>query len=123
MASSHNETKYPENVKIKGAPDYDDAEFWDKKFVTGQDVGEWLNPGDALLDAAISHLEQSQDLSGESQRIRRRVLHLGPGISALGRKLCDAFVQRGWRGDSIVVCVPLNALIKDISANPSTPLK
>jgi hypothetical protein len=107
MTSSHNETQYPAKVKIKGAPDYDDAEFWDKKFVTGQDVGEWLNPGDALLDAAISHLDHSQGLSRESQRVRRRVLHLGPGISALGSKLCDAFVQRGWRGDSIVVCVPL----------------
>lgn len=104
MASSHNATIHSKNVKIKGAPDYDDAAFWDKKFVTGQDVGEWLNPGDVLLDAAISHLEQSQDLAGESQRIRPRVLHLGPGISALGSKLCDAFVQRGWRGDGIVVC-------------------
>lgn len=107
MAGSHTKTKYSENVKIKGAPDYDDVEFWDKKFVTGQDVGEWLNPGDALLDAAISHLEQSQGLSEKSQTIRPRVLHLGPGISALGSKLCDAFVARGWRGDGIVVCLPL----------------
>ncbi|CRG92084.1 hypothetical protein PISL3812_09139 [Talaromyces islandicus] len=102
MASSHNATRHPVTVKIKGAPDYDDAAFWDKKFVTGQDVGEWLNPGDALLDAAISHLEQSQVISGGSQRIKPRLLHLGPGISALGSKLCDAFVQRGWRGDGIV---------------------
>jgi hypothetical protein len=107
MASLHNATKHPGTVKIKGAPDYDDAAFWDKKFETGQDVGEWLNPGDALLNAAISHLEQSQRLSEKSQRIRPRVLHLGPGISALGSKLCDAFVQRGWRGDGIVVCLPL----------------
>ncbi|OOO04438.1 hypothetical protein OAory_01052850 [Aspergillus oryzae] len=31
------------HTKIAGTPDYDDPIFWDTKFATGQDVGEWLN--------------------------------------------------------------------------------
>lgn len=106
--------------KVKGAPDYDDASYWDVKFATGQDVGEWLNAGDMLLDAAITELEQQQqqqsritstkEASGVESRtstsINPRVLHLGPGISKLGSKLRDAFVRRGWNGSDIVVCPP-----------------
>ncbi|KAH8689104.1 hypothetical protein BGW36DRAFT_365635 [Talaromyces proteolyticus] len=94
--------------RIKGAPDYDDAGFWDAKFVTGQDIGEWLNTGEVLLDATISHIEQkdpllfAQSRNSAETRSRSRILHLGPGISTLGARLCTAFVQRGWRADGIV---------------------
>ncbi|KAL3471173.1 hypothetical protein BJX99DRAFT_250650 [Aspergillus californicus] len=81
-----------------GAPDYDDPEFWDTKFATGQDVGEWLNPGEVLLDGAVSHLEQ---LSVEEQT-RPQVLHLGPGLSKLGARVRDVFIDRGWAGNGIV---------------------
>jgi hypothetical protein len=109
------ESKNTPQKKIKGAPDYDDASYWDTKFVTGQDVGEWLNKGDVLIDAAITELEQRypssnttrSEVSGtEGNSFRPRALHLGPGISALGSKLCNAFVQRGWKGNDIVVCNP-----------------
>ncbi|KAL3486042.1 hypothetical protein BJX62DRAFT_242371 [Aspergillus germanicus] len=82
----------------KGAPDYDDSSFWDTKFATGQDVGEWLNPGEILLDAAVSFLEQS----ATATQNRPRVLHLGPGVSKLGIKVRDAFSERGWMGNGIV---------------------
>lgn len=80
-------------------PDYDDASFWDRKFATGQDVGEWLNPGDLLIDAAVEDLERK---SSRTQR-HPRVLHLGPGISKLGEKLSDAFHQRNWEANGVVV--------------------
>ncbi|KAL2867661.1 uncharacterized protein BJX67DRAFT_75861 [Aspergillus lucknowensis] len=82
-----------------GAPDYDDPSFWDTKFATGQDVGEWLNSGEILLDSVISFLEQ---LPVSERHTRPRVLHLGPGISKLGTRLRDAFVERGWGGNGIV---------------------
>lgn len=78
-------------------PDYDDPGFWDRKFATGQDVGEWLNSGDALKGTVLSELDRSW--TGSSPR----VLHLGPGISKLGTKLCEEFVSRGWNGNGIVV--------------------
>lgn len=82
--------------KVTGAPDYDNPDFWDDRFATGQDVGEWLNSGEALVDAVVSDLE--------SRPVRRpRVLHLGPGVSQLGLKLRDACVERHWNGNGIVV--------------------
>ncbi|RDW68902.1 uncharacterized protein DSM5745_08662 [Aspergillus mulundensis] len=83
-----------------GAPDYDDPSFWDRKFATGQDVGEWLNAGEILLDALISFLETRS--AAEAAKAAPRVLHLGPGISKLGGRVRDAFVARGWRGSGIV---------------------
>ena len=83
--------------KIKGAPDYDDAGYWDAKFANGQDVGEWLNPGQALLEPVLTALEQHVHADDPS------VLHLGPGISKLGLKLCVAFAGRGWSSRGIVV--------------------
>lgn len=81
-----------------GTPDYDDPHYWDAKFATGRDVGEWLNPGDSLIDAVLS------DLDGRSWADTvPRVLHLGPGISKLGVKLRDAFTDRSWPGNGIVV--------------------
>ncbi|KAG2413027.1 hypothetical protein HFD88_010586 [Aspergillus terreus] len=84
--------------KTAGTPDYDDPIFWDKKFATGQDVGEWLNPGDVLIEAVISDL-QSRPLR---EAKRPKVLHLGPGISKLGAKVRDSFVAQGWAGNGIV---------------------
>ncbi|KAJ6003340.1 hypothetical protein N7451_005887 [Penicillium sp. IBT 35674x] len=81
--------------KVTGAPDYDNPEFWDDRFATGQDVGEWLSSGEALIDAVVSDLE-SRPYG------RPRVLHLGPGVSKLGLKLRDACVERHWNGNGIV---------------------
>lgn len=83
--------------KVTGAPDYDNPEFWDVRFATGRDVGEWLNSGEALIDAVVFDLE-SRPVAG-----RPRVLHLGPGVSQLGLKLRDACVERHWKGNGIVV--------------------
>jgi len=89
---------------IKGAPDYDVATYWDTKFATGQDVGEWLNSGDAVLEAVLATLE---DRYGDSEmEIAPRALHLGPGISKLGTKLQEAFTSRGWLSNGIVVSAP-----------------
>ncbi|KAL4905538.1 hypothetical protein BDW74DRAFT_177906 [Aspergillus multicolor] len=86
-----------------GAPDYDDPNFWDKKFATGQDVGEWLNPGEVLLDALVSFLEnRSNAEAASSAKAAPKVLHLGPGVSKLGSRVRDAFVKRRWRGSGIV---------------------
>ncbi|KAL2816513.1 hypothetical protein BJX63DRAFT_430208 [Aspergillus granulosus] len=82
----------------KGAPDYDDPSFWDTKFATGQDIGEWLNSGEILLDAAVSFFERS----ATTTQNRPRVLHLGPGVSKLGTKVRDAFLERGWLTNGIV---------------------
>ncbi|KAL1873375.1 hypothetical protein Plec18167_006426 [Paecilomyces lecythidis] len=91
------------NKKVKGAPDYDDPGFWDTRFATGQDVGEWLNSGETLIETVLSDLEKRQPIeSGSGEQRRPRVLHLGPGVSRLGSKLRDKFVERGWRGDGIV---------------------
>ncbi|CAK41668.1 hypothetical protein CBS115989_5662 [Aspergillus niger] len=83
------------HTKIAGTPDYDDPTFWDTKFATGRDVGEWLNSGEMLIDAVVSHLESRSATNP-------RVLHLGPGISKLGIKLCDEFMKRNWAGNGIV---------------------
>lgn len=84
--------------KTTGAPDYDDAAFWDAKFATGRDPGEWLNRGEAALDVVMRDLDRH--LVGSTPR----VLHLGPGISKLGEKLADACVARQWMTNGIVVC-------------------
>lgn len=84
--------------KLAGAPDYDDPEFWDFRFATGRDVGEWLNSGEALLDVVLSDLERRPDVEGAP-----RILHLGPGVSQLGMKLRDACTERDWMGSGIVV--------------------
>lgn len=95
--------------KFKGAPDYDDASYWDTKFVTGQDADEWLNEGVLLIDAAVNELERRYPTPlrsvnfADDKELRPRALHLGPGLSALGSKLCDAFMQRDWKGSDIVV--------------------
>ncbi|KAL4785012.1 hypothetical protein BJX76DRAFT_356482 [Aspergillus varians] len=82
-----------------GAPDYDDPSFWDTKFATGQDVGEWLNPGEVLLENLFSFLEKQ---SPPEKHATPRVLHLGPGVSKLGVRVRDAFLTRGWTGNGIV---------------------
>ncbi|KAL3458300.1 hypothetical protein BJX64DRAFT_279988 [Aspergillus heterothallicus] len=82
----------------KGAPDYDDPSFWDAKFATGQDIGEWLNSGEILLNTAVSFLQRSVTTAQK----RPRVLHLGPGMSKLGTKVRNAFLGRGWMGNGIV---------------------
>lgn len=87
--------------KIAGAPDYDSPEFWDVRFATGKDVGEWLNSGEILLDLVLSDLKCRSGLGERSPR----VLHLGPGVSQLGMKLRDAYVEQHWTGNSIVVSV------------------
>ncbi|KAE8155317.1 hypothetical protein BDV25DRAFT_135065 [Aspergillus avenaceus] len=84
------------HIKLAGTPDYDDPGFWNKKFATGQDVGEWLNPGESIIDTVVS------DWENRSTQESPRVLHLGPGISKLGTKLRDAFVARNWAGNGIV---------------------
>lgn len=116
MASSS--ARRTHTKKITGAPDYDDAAFWDTKFATGQDVGEWLNSGEALVEAVLSDLERRPlpCIAGEAKR--PRVLHLGPGISKLGTKLRDAFVRRGWMGNGIVV----SSLSLPLSLHPRTSL-
>ncbi|KAI9367342.1 hypothetical protein BJX61DRAFT_547572 [Aspergillus egyptiacus] len=86
-------------AKRTGAPDYDDPSFWDTKFATGQDIGEWLNPGEILIDSLVAHLEQNPV---SEKPARPRVLHLGPGVSKLGTRVRDAFVERGWAGNGIV---------------------
>lgn len=93
-------------TKIKGAPDYDQAEFWDTKFATGQDVGEWLNSGEALLEAVLRTLEGKP----RQHEMKPSVLHLGPGISKLGSKLCEEFARRGWSGSGIVVSLKDNEI-------------
>ncbi|PYI04398.1 hypothetical protein BO78DRAFT_171251 [Aspergillus sclerotiicarbonarius CBS 121057] len=85
------------HTKLAGTPDYDDPTFWDTKFATGRDVGEWLNSGETLIDAVVTHLE-----SRPATNTKARVLHLGPGISKLGTKLCDEFMKRNWAGNGIV---------------------
>jgi hypothetical protein len=87
------------HTRVNGAPDYDDPHFWDARFATGQDVGEWLNSGEALIDAVLSDLEHQPSFDGQTPR----VLHLGPGVSKLGPKLRDACAQRQWKGRGIVV--------------------
>lgn len=106
------------NKKVKGAPDYDDPGFWDTRFATGQDVGEWLNSGETLIETVLSDLEKRQPIeSGSEEQRRPRVLHLGPGVSRLGSKLRDKFVERGWRGDGIVVSFP-SAYCPVLKLNP-----
>lgn len=87
-----------QHTKVTGAPDYDSPDFWDTRFATGQDVGEWLNSGEALLDAVLGDLENRPGIEGLP-----RVLHLGPGVSKLGAKLRNACVERQWKGNGIVV--------------------
>ncbi|EED16176.1 conserved hypothetical protein [Talaromyces stipitatus ATCC 10500] len=98
---AHQKQNTTKHKMVKGAPDYDDAAYWDKKFITGQDVGEWLNEGDLLIERAMAELE-SRDVKKDIIPGGPRVLHLGPGISALGSKLCEAFESRGWKGCDIV---------------------
>lgn len=86
--------------KTKGAPEYDEPEFWDARFATGADVGEWLNSGEALLEAVLRDLEDRPNVT--TSKIPR-VLHLGPGVSKLGCNLRDKCVEREWQGNGIVV--------------------
>lgn len=109
-SSSHHTQNPTTYKKVKGAPDYDDAAYWDTKFITGQDVGEWLNEGDLLIERAMAELETqypsplaSEGVLNEGRGVSPRALHLGPGISAVGRKLCKAFEMKGWKGRDIVV--------------------
>ena len=95
----------------KGAPDYDDATYWDTKFATGQDVGEWLNSGGVVLEAVLADLEDRH--GGSGMEIAPRALHLGPGISKLGTKLQEAFTNREWLSNGIVVSAP-STFDKDI---------
>ncbi|OOQ88656.1 hypothetical protein PEBR_13053 [Penicillium brasilianum] len=85
-------------ARVTGAPDYDNPDFWDARFATGQDVGEWLNSGEALIEAVLADLENRSDFDAQTPR----VLHIGPGVSKLGSKLRDACVQRQWKGRGIV---------------------
>jgi hypothetical protein len=88
------------HTKLKGALDYDDAEFWDTRFATGADVGEWLNSGEVLLEAVLADLGKRPSVTVEKVP---RVLQLGPGVSKLGSTLRDKCVERGWQGNGIVV--------------------
>lgn len=119
-SSSHYTKDLRTYKKVKGAPDYDDAAYWDTKFITGQDVGEWLNEGDLLIDRAIAELETqysstlaSEIAVEEGKSATPRALHLGPGISAVGSKLCEAFEMKGWKGCDIVVCLLKLSFIHD----------
>lgn len=87
------------HTRVTGAPDYNNPHFWDTRFATGQDVGEWLNSGEALIEAVLSDLEHRPGFDAQTPR----VLHLGPGVSKLGPKLRDACIQRQWKGRGIVV--------------------
>lgn len=87
-------------TKVKGAPDYDDAEFWNARFATGSEVNEWLNSGEAILEAVLSDLSNRPRVT--TSRVPR-VLHLGPGMSKLGCTLRDECVEREWQGNGIVV--------------------
>lgn len=91
------------HYKTTGAPDYDGPEFWDHRFATGSDVGEWLNSGHVLIDAVLSDLDQRAHL--HSLGDFPRVLHMGPGVSHLGQKLRDAFLDRRWSANGILVSV------------------
>ncbi|KAJ5371517.1 uncharacterized protein N7496_007609 [Penicillium cataractarum] len=86
------------HTRVTGAPDYDNPHFWDARFATGQDVGEWLNSGEALIDAVLADLEHRSSFDAQTPR----VLHLGPGVSKLGLKLRRACVQRQWKARGIV---------------------
>ncbi|RHZ64485.1 hypothetical protein CDV55_101747 [Aspergillus turcosus] len=86
-----------EHPKVTGAPDYDEPAYWDVKFATGKDVGEWLNSGEILIETTLSELERRPQPDATP-----RALHLGPGISKLGSKLCEAFGKRNWPGSCIV---------------------
>lgn len=88
-------------LEIKGAPDYDDPDYWDFRFSTGRDVGEWLNTGNALLDAVLADLEGRY--GSEAKEVTPRALHLGPGISKLGVRLQEAFTSREWLANGIIV--------------------
>lgn len=96
---------------VKGAPDYDDATYWDIKFMTGQDVGEWLNSGGVVLEAVLADL--GDRYGGSGMEIAPRALQLGPGISKLGTKLQEIFASRGWLSNGIVVSAP-STFDKDI---------
>ncbi|KAF7717781.1 Uncharacterized protein PECH_007378 [Penicillium ucsense] len=85
------------HTKIPGAPDYDSPQFWDARFASGQDVGEWLNPGEPLIDAFVKDLDGRFAETGTP-----RTLHLGPGVSTLGYKIQDVYQQRGWMSWNIV---------------------
>lgn len=97
MVTPSNGRTYP---KVTKAPDYDDPVYWDVKFSTGRDVGEWLNSGNALLDAVLAELDQRYP---GAKGVVPRVLHLGPGISKLGTRLQEAFTSREWLGSGIIV--------------------
>ncbi|CAI7586200.1 unnamed protein product [Penicillium pancosmium] len=88
------------HYKTTGAPDYDSPEFWDHRFATGRDVGEWLNSGHVLIDAVLSDLEQRTHLHSPGHS--PHVLHLGPGVSRLGQRLRDAFLEQRWSADGIL---------------------
>ena len=88
------------HTKVTGAPDYDSPEFWDTRFATGQDIGEWLNSGETLVEAVLADLDRRPGFDSDAPR----VLHLGPGVSKLGPKLRDACSERNWKGNGIVVC-------------------
>ncbi|CAI7596082.1 unnamed protein product [Penicillium manginii] len=88
------------HYKITGAPDYDSPEFWDHRFATGCDVGEWLNSGHVLIDAVLTDLGQRAHLKSPGNP--PRVLHLGPGVSHLGQKLRDACLERRWTANGIL---------------------
>lgn len=91
------------HYKTTGAPDYDSPEFWDHRFATGRDVGEWLNSGHVLIDAVLSDLDQRTHLHSPGHS--PRVLHLGPGVSRLGQRLRDAFLEQRWSADGILVSI------------------
>ncbi|KAJ5894888.1 hypothetical protein N7495_006579 [Penicillium taxi] len=105
------------HTKVTGAPDYDDPKFWDVRFATGQDVGEWLNSGEVIIEAALASLE----CTGVESK-RPRVLHLGPGLSQLGAKLRDACLDRQWMANGIVnVDFSAEAVRQGLEAECKTP--
>jgi hypothetical protein len=107
-----------EHPKVKGAPDYDDPTYWDVKFATGKDVGEWLNSGEILIETTLSELEHRPQPDALP-----RALHLGPGISKLGIKLCEAIHKQNWPGSCIVVRPLVCRPLESCTNIPSSPIR
>ena len=73
-----------------------------------------------LIERAVAELEtqypftvSSSNSVKEQRSAKPRALHLGPGISAVGSKLCEAFEKRGWKGSDIIVWPLQWSLIHD----------
>lgn len=106
---------------IKGAPDYDCAQYWDAKFINERRVGEeardgiplavrrghveWLGSGQELATRAIAHLRRRDELHAvpSHRQDDNRLLHIGPGTSDLIDWLAAEFEKNAWPTGGIVV--------------------